>query len=990
MPAGPRLHSSNTPQPDCERPHPPHLPLAAPSPREHMLTAHHQPNQSTDRARELERLYQARRGHAPQISISDDSHHITEAIGDMYGENEYSRRDSRPLSFISSPTSETFDTSPSYPASPNSLDRTLSNEHHPPAANGQPPSPNMLSPSKASFDRGAMSPPRLNRQNSDTASQTFEFQDIDSQSSPAAVAQELSNLQAIRRMSMDVHGSDPDLPSFSERVPIPAAAPSPEDDEDDPSRMFWVPARVHPELAPKEFKTFIEEKVQRHRRRSGESDSFLSADGLSREGSSGGLRRKKSMLSKQVDGPNGYRDGAERLERKRSQNGGPAHAPTLQQLESVAEDPATLIRRMSLRDSMDSGVAGVESPAEDDVPILPVKPTGILKRSTRTNYRRGSIRKGERVPFSRRMANKHGDVTDTDESPVSSPNTQDPGDVKWGLQRVQTEPMPSRADPPENFSRPTRLRSPVQAPVQAPNAPEPEATRPRTAEERPSSQPEPQTQRSPPQQQRKYHSRIASNGRTTALLPGYNVPVDSPIFSSTAAPVPQIVETPPPSETPPPIPAQHPERKSSKVQVDHTASQKHAPVKMPPQPASHLPPGRQSLREKAEKAQANKIPSQSLDEMASHPTAIPGHTSATRSDSLAIIPTFADDNKKPEKHDKKSRRADDDDDDLETGGRKTSWGWFSRKKQEKEEQEEREKKEKEEKEPKKAKSKLTKSADKSHDNTRLDVLQSSIDEGRGRESIVLDRNSVKLDEERQKTSSRKTSSEKKEKEGLFSSIFGGKAKKGEKESGSKKANSTRGLSPDPPPRVLKPDIDYNWTRFSILEERAIYRMAHIKLANPRRELYSQVLLSNFMYSYLAKVQQMHPHIQIGQTAAQKQQQRQAQEQKRKEEEQRRQQQQQQPEEYKQYQMYQDQQAQAEGHEGGSEGTTNHYGDAPVTNGSSPASRHQQQQQQQHSRTNGNGYSVSSGSNYLGQPGAQSQPLYYGQQYDDDDGRNDMW
>ncbi|EKG11525.1 hypothetical protein MPH_11414 [Macrophomina phaseolina MS6] len=597
----------------------------------------------------------------------------------MYGENEYSRRDSRPLSFISSPTSETFDTSPSYPASPNSLDRTLSNEHHPPAANGQPPSPNMLSPSKASFDRGAMSPPRLNRQNSDTASQTFEFQDIDSQSSPAAVAQELSNLQAIRRMSMDVHGSDPDLPSFSERVPIPAAAPSPEDDEDDPSRMFWVPARVHPELAPKEFKTFIEEKVQRHRRRSGESDSFLSADGLSREGSSGGLRRKKSMLSKQVDGPNGYRDGAERLERKRSQNGGPAHAPTLQQLESVAEDPATLIRRMSLRDSMDSGVAGVESPAEDDVPILPVKPTGILKRSTRTNYRRGSIRKGERVPFSRRMANKHGDMTDTDESPVSSPNTQDPGDVKWGLQRVQTEPMPSRADPPENFSRPTRLRSPVQAPVQAPNAPEPEATRPRTAEERPSSQPEPQTQRSPPQQQRKYHSRIASNGRTTALLPGYNVPVDSPIFSSTAAPVPQIVETPPPSETPPPIPAQHPERKSSKVQVDHTASQKHAPVKMPPQPASHLPPGRQSLREKAEKAQANKIPSQSLDEMASHPTAIPGHTSATRSDSLAIIPTFADDNKKPEKHDKKSRRADDDDDDLETGGRKTSWASSSMK-----------------------------------------------------------------------------------------------------------------------------------------------------------------------------------------------------------------------------------------------------------------------------------------------------------------------
>ncbi|KAI7117761.1 hypothetical protein KC352_g33728, partial [Hortaea werneckii] len=66
---------------------------------------------------------------------------------------------------------------------------------------------------------------------------------------------------------------------------------------------------------------------------------------------------------------------------------------------------------------------------------------------------------------------------------------------------------------------------------------------------------------------------------------------------------------------------------------------------------------------------------------------------------------------------------------------------------------------------------------------------------------------------------------------------------------------------------LKPDIDYNWTRFSILEERAIYRMAHIKLANPRRALYSQVLLSNFMYSYLAKVQMMHPQPIPGQTQA---------------------------------------------------------------------------------------------------------------------------
>ena len=92
-------------------------------------------------------------------------------------------------------------------------------------------------------------------------------------------------------------------------------------------------------------------------------------------------------------------------------------------------------------------------------------------------------------------------------------------------------------------------------------------------------------------------------------------------------------------------------------------------------------------------------------------------------------------------------------------------------------------------------------------------------------------------------------------------------------------------------------------------------MAHIKLANPRRELYSQVLLSNFMYSYLAKVQQMHPQIQIGNSkqaklavAQQKKEQQQQQQLAQQQQQQQLQQQQQQPppqpEEFSQYQRYQ--------------------------------------------------------------------------------------
>lgn len=216
-----------------------------------------------------------------------------------------------------------------------------------------------------------------------------------------------------------------------------------------------------------------------------------------------------------------------------------------------------------------------------------------------------------------------------------------------------------------------------------------------------------------------------------------------------------------------------------------------------------------------------------------------------------MVPTFED---------KKSDKKD--------GSRKPSWGWLLGNEEKEKEKRLKEERAQDEKAAQKAKAlKLSKAPDK----TRLDLLQTSIEGGaspRGRESLVIDRDSIRLDDERKKDGGKK--GEKKDKEsGILSAIFGGgkRSKASEDSSREKKRASNRGLSPEPPPRILKADIDYNWTRFSILEERAIYRMAHIKLANPRRALYSQVLLSNFMYSYLAKVQMMHPQIQI--PAAQK-------------------------------------------------------------------------------------------------------------------------
>jgi len=755
-------------------------------------------------------------------------------------------------------------------------------------------------------EHGPISPPAGPvRSPSDTANSSFPLNDLDYESNPAAVAQELSNLQALRRMSMDVNAAgDPDLPAFNSAFGMPTIAPTGSADEDDTSRLFWVPARLHPELAPKEFKTFLDSRVNSIKRRSG--DYSLSPEGPERHGSGGGLRRKKSMLSRQIDnsegrGAEGYQDGAERLDRKRSLSGSEAlntGISNLQDLEVLVNDPSKVIQRLSL----DTGqkATGGEVPASEDMPILPAAPGNSLRRSTRTTYRRGSLRKGERVPGSSKRTVKSIE-TDPDELSSASPIT--PATDLPELTRIRTPPTPVNDRPPANFSRPGRLnRDRVISPGNLPltsydNTTTPYSNSPVSYDNGSTSfdhgQASPAAVSSdsngwpaanspavpPISTPRHFVSQIASNGRSTA---------QPQVQLQQARVLPQIiVETPPiPDETratPPLAPKSHvPERVSSHE----------PPTSQPPQ--APLPSGPPSLRGSKRPVLTRQNQSekgnQTLRDMAAHPSPLPGNS--TRTDSLSFIPTLTEDKKADSKKPATKKEGTE-------GVKKSSWSWGSLLGSEEKEKEKR--KEEEAREASKKGKSKSKPLDKSHDNTRLDVLQTTMDGGRGRESLVLDRGDLKLEEERKKESSRKASGDsKKEKEsGIFSSFFGGAKKKIERESLGKK--SSRNLSPDPPHQTLRPDVDYNWTRFSILEERAIYRMAHIKLANPRRALYSQVLLSNFMYSYLAKVQQMHPQIQIPQTVAQKAQQRQQQE-KAQQEAQRKAEQ---PEEFSQYQKYQE-------------------------------------------------------------------------------------
>lgn len=101
--------------------------------------------------------------------------------------------------------------------------------------------------------------------------------------------------------------------------------------------------------------------------------------------------------------------------------------------------------------------------------------------------------------------------------------------------------------------------------------------------------------------------------------------------------------------------------------------------------------------------------------------------------------------------------------------------------------------------------------------------------------------------------------EKSDKQDTSSSFFGGLfgKKKTEQNEQPKREGSTTPTQmqmPTPPPTasgMLTPDGKYiNFYRLPIHIERAVYRLSHIKLANPRRPLYEQVLISNLMFWYL--------------------------------------------------------------------------------------------------------------------------------------------
>lgn len=229
---------------------------------------------------------------------------------------------------------------------------------------------------------------------------------------------ERETLRDIRRRStIQVATVDPDLPSTS-------SASLPDDSDsanvEDPLHLFWVPAHVHPELAPGEFRAFLKENANLERSRS----------------AGGGLGRKKSMLSRQYSpsaNDNVESESVKIKPRRRASTRGD-NVPQLtiedlQNLEQLAEeasksdDPSQL--RSVLRRSLSLNVpltcklpfnsthfnplltkSTAQEADEQDAPIaIPQRPGQILRRTARTKIRKPGLQGdggGHRFPASRK------------------------------------------------------------------------------------------------------------------------------------------------------------------------------------------------------------------------------------------------------------------------------------------------------------------------------------------------------------------------------------------------------------------------------------------------------------------------------------------------------------------------------------------------------------------------------------------------------------
>ena len=182
------------------------------------------------------------------------------------------------------------------------------------------------------------------------------------QPSEQEIQREVEALRDIRRRSINpgALAIDPDLPP-SQSPPSPSqtdgsslprrrssrrsagSSDDPAVPTDDPFHLFWVPASLHPEIAPAEFRAFLKEHARTPPH--DEEEGVFRSNSVSSYASASALARRKSMLSRQYQ-PSENDDVEEErivpLKRSPSNAFGPQLTiKDLEKLDQLAEEAST-------------------------------------------------------------------------------------------------------------------------------------------------------------------------------------------------------------------------------------------------------------------------------------------------------------------------------------------------------------------------------------------------------------------------------------------------------------------------------------------------------------------------------------------------------------------------------------------------------------------------------------------------------------------------
>ncbi|KAI0761829.1 hypothetical protein BD413DRAFT_616814 [Trametes elegans] len=572
------------------------------------------------------------------------------------------------------------------------------------------------------------------------------------QPSQLEIEREVEALRDLRRRSTAQGGPgslilDPDLPRETSQTQ--AAYWSPTDDSsssshdshsdhssvaasDDPFHLFWVPASVHPELAPKEFKEFLKEHAH------ASPDGAASGPERSNSVGSVGLGRKKSMLSRQYDPTKHAREGDKDepvVPLRRNRTSVYANVPQLtisdlQKLEELAEEASTsddptklrsVLRRslsLNIAPSVIDQMDDLRDPGEDvDAPIIVPPPSLALKRTARTKIRKAGTGEGaHRFTTTRSRKKSLGRASTMEPRSSSDLSSNDHGDAET-IRHVTR----SSEDIPE-----------------VPPLPRPES----------------------------YSVESAIYEAYAREEAERDHPVSPPLLSRS----PEIVVADEPPNTQEPEPDSEP----STAPVN--------PVLHHPQPQRALAPP------SAESPVPQRTPSPSTPDLTTSPST--SESTHQARPSLQGTPPYHPPSPSPsERSERGDHRREKD-----KKGLFGKWGGDKGSKKHKEKEKEHREREKE------------------------------------------------------------------KDSGFFGSLFGSKKKQDEPQAVTNNAagretaaallgasKSSKGYVPPPSPQMG------NFARYPIHVERAIYRLSHIKLANPRRPLYEQVLISNLMFWYLGVI-----------------------------------------------------------------------------------------------------------------------------------------